>query len=109
MHSSRAQTLGSVAAVVPTLDRHADLATCLDAIAAQSRPADFTVVVDNGRTAEVAAVLDGREDLVHVTPDENLGAPGGFDRGMREAFTRGAGWAWLVDDDAVPDAAALAE
>lgn len=92
-----------VAAVVPTLDRRADLQRCLTSLTAQSRPLDRIFVVDNGSCDGTREMLRDEDGLTPVLTDENLGAPGGFGRGMAEAFAAGADWAWLVDDDAEPD------
>jgi len=53
------------------------------------------VVVDNGKTANIAA-------STHVTPigNENLGGAGGFARGLIEARRMGASHCLFMDDDA---------
>ncbi len=95
-----------VAAVVPTLDRADDLRASLEALRHQRRALDTVVVVDNGSSAPVQAELAAAGDVEVVRPASNLGAPGGFEAGMRVAFEAGADLAWLMDDDAVaaPDA-----
>lgn len=95
-----------VAAVVPTLDRADDLRACLESLRHQHRALDAVVVVDNGSSAAVAAELSAAGEVEVLRPASNLGAPGGFEAGMRSAFEGGADLAWLLDDDAVaaPDA-----
>jgi GT2 family glycosyltransferase len=96
-----------VAAVVPTLNRRRDLARCLATVASQTRPPDRVFVVDNGSTDGTRELLAADEAVTTALVDENLGAPGGFARGMEDAFGAGADWAWLMDDDAEADPDAL--
>ncbi|MGI8646440.1 MAG: glycosyltransferase family 2 protein [Nocardioides sp.] len=94
----------SVAVVVVTYNRAGLLAGMLDGLAAQTRPPDLVLVVDNASTDDTRAVLDARTDLpleaVHLT--ENTGGAGGFHRGVQEAHERGHDRYWLMDDDVVP-------
>ena len=98
---------GAVAVVVPTINRLDDLRRCLAAARAQTRAPELLVVVDNGSSDGTREELRGTDDLTAVLAPENLGAPGGFQAGMRAAFDAGADWVWLLDDDAVPAADAL--
>ncbi len=100
---------GRVAAVVPTLDRIDDLTRCLDAVAAQTRTPDTTIVIDNGSSDGTADRMTARSDVELVVAEERLGAPGAFARGIDVAFGAGADWVWLLDDDCVPAPAALEE
>lgn len=45
-----------ISVVIPVLNDAAMLATCLDALAVQTRPANEVIVVDNGSTDDTAAV-----------------------------------------------------
>ena len=95
--------------MVPTLNRVEDLTRCLDGVAAQARPPDATIVIDNGSDDGTAERVGARDDCELVRTDERLGAPGAFALGMRRAFEEGAHWAWLLDDDCVPGPEALGE
>jgi len=100
----------SVAAVIVTFNRQPLLRECLDALSAQTRPADRVVVVDN-------ASSDGTPDMVRaeypwvdlLALEENLQCAGGFNAGLQEAHAGGAEWIWLLDDDCVPSPGALEE
>jgi len=99
-----------VAAVVVTYNRRALLQECLGALAAQARPVDHVLVVDNAST-------DGTPELVRREHPEvellalpvNQGGAGGFHEGMKLAHARGFDWIWLMDDDTIPRKDALAE
>ncbi|WP_026424812.1 glycosyltransferase [Actinokineospora inagensis] len=94
---------GAVVAVVVTRHRRALLADSLKVIAAQTRPPDHLVVVDNGPD-------DSAEDVVadcplpstYLVSHRNLGGAGGFALGMLHALSMGADWLWLADDDGRP-------
>lgn len=80
----------------------------MDSLRAQTRAPDAIVVVNNGSTDGTAAWLDGQRDLV-VVHQANLGGAGGFNRGLKEAYRKGHGWFWIMDDDVICEPAALAE
>nr|BFE47065.1 hypothetical protein GCM10017745_04920 [Saccharothrix mutabilis subsp. capreolus] len=94
---------GSVVGVVVTRHRRELLAQSLKVLAAQTRPLDHLVVVDNGPDQPV-------DDLVEQCPipttylasHRNLGGAGGFALGMLHALALGADWLWLADDDGRP-------
>jgi rhamnopyranosyl-N-acetylglucosaminyl-diphospho-decaprenol beta-1,3/1,4-galactofuranosyltransferase len=95
-----------VVAVVVTFRRTELLRRCVEAIRAQTRPPDLTIVVDNGD--EAAAALSASDALEIVRTGSNLGPAGGYDRGLRLAMERGADRIWTVDDDVEPDPNCLA-
>jgi rhamnopyranosyl-N-acetylglucosaminyl-diphospho-decaprenol beta-1,3/1,4-galactofuranosyltransferase len=97
----------TVVAIVPTLNRLDDLRRCLDALDGQTRRPDRLVVVDNGSTDGTAEHVRERAGTEPVWLSEPVGAPAAFAAGMREAFDGGAALAWLMDNDAEPEAEAL--
>lgn len=102
-----------IAVVVVTRNRMRLLQRCVGAVLGQTRPPGLVVVVDNA-SADAAPTLfqegpfaaDPRIDFLRL-PD-NSGGAGGFHAGMARALARGAQWVWVMDDDACPDADALA-
>jgi rhamnopyranosyl-N-acetylglucosaminyl-diphospho-decaprenol beta-1,3/1,4-galactofuranosyltransferase len=101
------EAVPAVYAVVVTHRRPEHLATSLEMLAAQNRPLDHLVVVDN----DFADDADRRvRDLVAAQPvattylgsRRNLGGAGGFALGMLHALAMGADWIWLADDDGRP-------
>lgn len=96
-------------AVVVTWNRRALLEQCLDHLAAQTRPCDRILVVDNASDDDTADWLDrvwaGRIDRLRLST--NTGGAGGFNAGVRAAMDAGAGHVWLMDDDVLPAPDAL--
>lgn len=91
-----------VCAVVVTYERPALLGQCLAAIAAQTRPPDRVLVVDNASTDGTVAMVRERFPSAEVLAlPVNGGASGGFDAGLRDAYAGGADHAWLLDDDTI--------
>ena len=102
--------MATVTAVVVTYNRAELLQECLDAVAAQTRPVDAAVVVDNASTDGTADVLAARREPLRVlTMRSNTGGAGGFAAGVRAAVEGGSNAVWLLDDDTIPEPDALAE
>lgn len=97
----------TVAAVVVTFNRLADLKKCLDTLREQTRPLDTIFVINNGSTDGTDEWLATQPDL-RVTTQANLGGAGGFATGIDTAYKAGYTWLWCMDDDclAAPDALA---
>lgn len=97
----------TVAAVVVTYNRLADLKKCLDTLREQTRPLDTIFVINNGSNDGTEEWLATQSDL-RVTTQANLGGAGGFATGIDTAYKAGYTWLWCMDDDclAAPDALA---
>jgi rhamnopyranosyl-N-acetylglucosaminyl-diphospho-decaprenol beta-1,3/1,4-galactofuranosyltransferase len=96
-------TPGAVVAVVVTRHRSDLLADSLKVIAAQTRPVDHLIVVDNGPDRPARAVVENAGvECTYLPSHRNLGGAGGFALGMLHALAMGADWVWLADDDGRP-------
>lgn len=98
-----------IIAVVVTFNRKDLLQRCLSAIAAQTRPCDAIVVVDNGSsdgTSQSLADNWGQQVQVFVL-SRNVGSAGGFSAAFRIAYAQGADLIWAMDDDVLPEPDAL--
>lgn len=98
----------TVAAVLVTYNRLADLRLCLDSLRRQTRPLDRIFVINNGSTDGTAEWLATQPDLA-VTTQANLGGAGGFATGIQTAFDAGYTWLWCMDDDCLAEPDALAQ
>ena len=97
-----------VIAVVVTYNRQHLLLESLAAVHAQSRAPDEVIVVDNASTDETAAVVRTRFPSVRLAElARNTGGAGGFACGIALALAGAADLIWLMDDDTVPEPAAL--
>ena len=94
---------GAVVGVVVTHNRRELLANSLKVMAAQTKPIDHLVVVDNDPSHPAKDVVEGCGiPTTYLTSHRNLGGAGGFALGMLHALALGADWVWLADDDGRP-------
>jgi GT2 family glycosyltransferase len=100
-----------VAAVFATMNRAVTAASCVRALADQTRPPDLVVVADNVSSDSTPATLESLEllpfPLIVHRMTENRGNAGGVEEAMELAFGRGADFVWILDDDSVPRQDAL--
>ncbi|MFE7407803.1 glycosyltransferase [Isoptericola sp. NPDC057559] len=99
----------SVVAVVVSYNRSALLGAALDALAAQTRPVDRVLVVDNASTDDALDVARSHPSAPQVVAlKRNTGGAGGFAVGIATAVADlDADLVWLMDDDTVPTETAL--
>lgn len=100
-----------IVGVVVAWNRRDLLAQTLAGLAAQTRPLDALVVIDNASTDDSAALARADAGVTEVvTLPTNTGGAGGFAAGIARAVARhDADLVWVMDDDTVPTPTALAE
>jgi len=104
-----------VAVVVVTYNRKALLVECLEALLHQTRAPERILVIDNAATDGTPELLAqtgflNEPSIWYQRLEENLGGAGGFEIGMRLAYSHlDCDWFWLMDDDTIPTPAALEE
>ncbi|HET9142684.1 glycosyltransferase family 2 protein [Actinophytocola sp.] len=93
----------AVVAVVVTRHRREQLTDSLKMIAAQTRPPDHLVVVDNGPDDPARDIVESCPvPSTYLVSQRNLGGAGGFALGILHALALGAEWVWCADDDGRP-------
>ncbi|MCQ2530052.1 MAG: glycosyltransferase [Lachnospiraceae bacterium] len=108
--------MNNVLAIVVTYNRLPMLKEVVSALLGQTAPCDI-LIVDNASTDDTAAwVKDfisaheaSRSKLLYENTGANLGGAGGFNYGMRRGVELGYDYVWIMDDDAIAQADALAE
>ena len=102
-----------VAVVVVTYNRKALLVECLEALLNQTHAPERILVIDNAATDGTPELLAqmgllNEPSIWYQRLEENLGGAGGFEIGMRLAYSHlDCDWFWLMDDDTIPTPAAL--
>ncbi|GEC75554.1 MULTISPECIES: glycosyltransferase family 2 protein [Microbacterium] len=93
-------TAPKVAAVVLSYKPDAGIIGNIDELAKQ---AERVYVVNNSpddsATADVLAPLTGRDSVVVLDQDGNVGVAAGFNSGMRQALADGFDYVWIFDQD----------
>lgn len=101
---SRAGAGERIIGVVVTHKRRELLAESLKVLAAQTRPLDHLIVIDNACEPEVEALVNAAPlSVTYIGSQHNLGGAGGFALGMLHALAQGADRVWLADDDGRPE------
>ncbi len=100
--------MNNVAAVVVTYNRLTLLKENINALLNQSVPCDI-IIIDNASTDGTKEYIQTiREDrVIYESTGKNLGGAGGFSFGMRTVEKLGYKYAWIMDDDSVPQGDAL--
>ena len=94
-----------VIAVIVTYNRLALLKKSINAVQEQTRKPDGIIVINNGSTDETEEWLKHQPVITHT--QENKGGAGGFSSGINLAYSHGADWIWLMDDDTIASKDAL--
>lgn len=97
--------------VVVTYNRLSLLKECLAALESQTYAPNQIVIIDNCSTDGTEAFLRGLPEGKYyvVRTERNLGGAGGFSLGLKTAVAAGCDFAWLMDDDTIPEPTALEE
>ena len=95
--------MNTVAAVVVTYNRLADLQRCIGSLRKQSFALTAIVVFDNGSTDGTGDWLAQQTDIHCLASRANLGGAGGFHHALKYAFDNAYDWFWVMDDDCSPE------
>lgn len=89
-----------IIACVVTYNRLDLLKQVIDGLRKQTRQIDEIVIVNNGSNDGTYEWLSGQTDITTITQD-NLGSSGGQYSASKYAYSKGADYIWLMDDDVV--------
>jgi GT2 family glycosyltransferase len=104
------QVVGSTQVVVLNWNGWEDTLRCLEALDEMDADLLAVLVVDNGSTDGSESRLRSRRPEIEIVQSgANLGYAGGNNIGLRAALDRGLEFAWVLNNDAWPDASALEE
>ena len=101
--------MNRTAAVVTTYNRLALLKENVESLLNQSfSKLDIIIVNNNSNDGTEEYVLSLNNDRIkYYNTGANLGGAGGFAFGVKKALQLGYDYAWLMDDDTIPDNTAL--
>ncbi|THF71490.1 glycosyltransferase [Deinococcus sp. Arct2-2] len=104
-----APSASGTAAIVVTYNRKALLNRCLTLLLGQTAAVNHIYVIDNASTDGTAEIIPNDPRITHVRLQRNLGGAYGFSYGVEQALRGNYQHLWLMDDDCLPEAEALAE
>lgn len=96
-------------AVVVTYNRKALLQECLESLLGQIDASLDIILVDNNSsdgTEKLEVIKNPR--IQYFRLERNIGGAGGFNYGIKKAVEFGYRYIWIMDDDTIPEADALA-
>ena len=99
-----------IASVVVTYNRKDLLKKNISCLLEQTTRLDAIYIVDNASndgTDEIVRNFLSTGMIKYIKLEENLGGSGGFSTGIRQAYSDGYDFIWVMDDDAFPDRNAL--
>ena len=101
--------MNRIAAVVTTFNRLPLLKENIESLLSQSfSKLDIIIVNNNSTDGTEEYVLSLNNDKIkYYNTGANLGGAGGFAFGVKKALQLGYDYAWLMDDDTIPDNTAL--
>ena len=104
--------MNCIASVVVTFNRKRLLEENISALLNQDGIDTDIIVVDNASTdgtreliGNFKSIYPGR--IFYINTGKNIGGSGGFCIGINEAIKRGYKYAWVMDDDTIPESGAL--
>ncbi len=104
--------MGAIHALVVTYNRRELILQNIQTLMAQTHKLASITIIDNGSTDGTQEAIKALDNplIDHVRLDPNIGAAGGFHYGIEYLFgKRRVPWAWIMDDDVMPEPTALEE
>lgn len=101
----------TVAIIIVTHNRQELLRDCLDAISKQSYKDTHIFIIDNASTDNTQSFVQSynHKDISYYRLAKNTGGAGGFNYGLKIAYSKGYEFFWLMDDDCIVKKDSLAK
>ena len=102
--------MNEVAAIVVTYNRKDLLLGCIEHLSALKNAKADILIIDNASTDGTREALENLIDsqaIIYCNTGANLGGAGGFAFGLKKAMEAGYIYAWLMDDDTIPEKRSL--
>lgn len=96
------EEMNNTVAIVVTYNRKELLEQCIKRLEKQTYPVDILVVDNASNDGTCELFKNEYNDVTYINTGENLGGAGGFQYGIKEAYSRGYKYFWLMDDDTLP-------
>ena len=97
------------AEIIVTYNRKNLLEQNITALLNQTYKEHDIIVIDNASTDGTKELIESFSDkrIIYYNTGENLGGAGGFSYGLEKAIELGYEYAWIMDDDSIPETEAL--
>lgn len=100
-----------VGCVIVTYNKLNMLKECINAVLNQTRKIDEIFLIDNcssDKTKDYAAQLTEQQRNIHYYRlSNNIGGAGGFNYGLKRAFSAEIDYIWIMDNDTIPTETAV--
>ena len=104
-------SVNKISAIVVTYNRIELLKECIRALINNAENADI-FIIDNASTdgteEEIKIFVDNQR-VFYFNTGKNIGGAGGFNYGIKQAYSKGYDYFWLMDDDTIVDEMTLNE
>ena len=97
-----------VTAVVVTYNRKELLKECISSILNQTVSVQKIIIINNASTDGTEKLFESNGEFYNkmiecVNMESNTGGSGGFYEGMSRVLNENTDWAWIMDDDTIPN------
>lgn len=104
--------MNKIVSITVTYNRKKLLKENIEALLKQDYSNFDIIVIDNNSsdgTDELMNLYSNNERVKYINTGENLGGAGGFNFGIKKAIELGYKYAWIMDDDTIPNINALSK
>ena len=101
--------MNKIVDIIVTYNRIELLKENIQALKRQSFVNHDIMIIDNASTDGTKEMIEQLNDkqIIYYNTEKNIGGAGGFAFGLEKAMQKGYDFAWIMDDDSIPDNTAL--